>query len=424
MSRVSAKADCMVVPLVFLLSSSTFAAGFIEDSKTTLTLRNYYFDRDYKGTSPQNAAREWAQGGIIRFTSGFTPGFIGFGLDATGMMGIKLDSSPDRSGTGLLPRDAQSRRSANEYSEVGLTAKAKVSQTELQVGTITTVLPIAFASPTRLLPQTFRGAYVRSTDIDKLSLHIGYLDRINYRDSTDYQPMAVASPNRRFLATAESNEFVFAGGDYQISPSLVLKYYYASLDNIYRKNYGGFEHVWSIGPGKLKTDFRYYHTGEDGTARAGHVDNDTTGVMFNYSLGPHTIGAGYMRLDGDTAMPYLAGTEPLVVSEGFLSSEFLNPKERSWQALYSYDFTNLGVPGLKATARYIQGNNIELPTLGGDGLTESERYFELAYAFQGQLKGLTLRARNSMYRNDFSSAASFRDDNETRINIDYTVRLW
>jgi hypothetical protein len=424
MLRISAKANGIVVPLTFLLSSSTFASGFVEDSKATLILRNYYFDRDYKGTTPQNAAREWAQGGIIRFTSGFTPGLIGFGFDATGMMGIKLDSSPDRSGTGLLPREVQSRRSADEYSELGLTAKAKVSKTELQVGTITTVLPVAFASPTRLLPQTFRGAYVRSTDIDKLSLHVGYLDRINYRDSTDYQPMAVASPNRRFLATAESNEFVFAGGDYQLSPSLLFKYYYASLDNIYRKNYGGFEHVWSIGPGKLKTDFRYYHTGEDGAARAGHVDNDTTGVMFNYSLGPHTIGAGYMRLDGDTAMPYLAGTEPLVVSEGFLSSEFLNPKERSWQALYSYDFTALGVPGLKATARYIQGNNIELPTLGGDGLTESERYFELAYAFQGQLKGLTLRARNSMYRNDFSSAASFRDDNETRINIDYTVRLW
>jgi hypothetical protein len=424
MLRASTKVGCLVFPIALLASGGSFAEGFITDSKAALTLRNYYFDRDYKGATPQNAAREWAQGGILKFTSGFTPGLVGFGLDAIGMVGIKLDSSPDRSGTGLLPRDPQSGRAADEYSKFGLTAKAKISKTELQLGTISTFLPIAFASPTRLLPQTFRGAYLRSSDIEKLSLHVGYLDRINYRDSTNYQPMAVASPNRRFLATAESDKFVFAGGDYQLTPALTLKYYYASLDNIYRKNYGGFEHFLDIGEGKLKTDFRYYHTGESGSAKAGHVDNDNTGVMFNYSIGAQTFGAGYMRLDGDTAMPYLAGTEPLVVSEGFLSSEFLNPKERSWQALYSYDFAALGVPGLKATARYIKGTNIELPTLGGDGLTESERYLELSYAFQGQLKGLSVRARNSIYRNDFSSAASFRDDNETRINIDYTISLW
>jgi hypothetical protein len=57
-------------------------------------------------------------------------------------------------------------------------------------------------------------------------------------------------------------------------------------------------------------------------------------------------------------------------------------------------------------------------------LTESERYLELSYAFQGSLKGISVRLRNSLYRNDFSSAATFRDDNETRINIDYTLSLW
>ncbi len=207
------------LPIAFSICGIASAQGFFEDSKATVTLRNYYFDRDYKGTTPQSAAREWAQGGIMRFTSGFTPGVVGFGLDAVGMMGIKLDSSPDRSGTGLLPRDAVTRRAPDEYSELGLTAKAKVSKTELQVGSISTFLPIAFASPTRLLPQTFRGAYIRSTDIDKFSLHAGYLDRINYRDSTDYQKMSVASPNRRFIPTAESDKFIFMGGDYQITPA-------------------------------------------------------------------------------------------------------------------------------------------------------------------------------------------------------------
>ncbi|WP_416427748.1 OprD family porin (plasmid) [Pseudomonas sp. App30] len=418
------KAVSLLLPFACSAATLSYAGSFIDDSKATLTLRNYYFDRDYKGVTPQNAAREWAQGGILKIVSGFTPGLVGFGLDATGMLGIKLDSAPDRSGTGLLPRNATSKRASDEYSELGLTAKAKISKTELQIGTISTFLPIAFASPTRLLPQTFRGAYLRSADLDQFSLHVGYLDRINYRDSTDYQRMSVASPNRRFLATAESDKFLFAGGDYQVSQALTLKYYYASLDNIYTKNYAGFEHNMAVGYGKLKTDFRYYLTEENGAAKAGPVDNRNAGVMFTYSLQAHTFGMGYMRLDGNTAMPYLAGTEPLVVSEGFLSSEFLNPKEHSWQVLYSYDFAAQGMPGLKATARYIKGDHIDLPSLGGDGLTESERYLELSYAFQGSLKGFTVRLRNSLYLNDFSTAASMRDDNETRVNIDYTVSLW
>ena len=409
-----------------LLACSVQAAGFIEDSKASLTLRNYYFDRDYKGTSVQSATREWAQGFIFKYTSGFTEGPVGFGLDAQAMLGLKLDSSPDRTGTGLLPFDASDREPRDDYSELGLTAKVKVSKTELQAGTISTFLPIAFASPTRLLPQTFRGTYLRSQDIDGLTLHAGWMDRMNQRDSTNYQKMSVAAPNGRFNGAVQSDSFIFIGGDYQWSDALTLKYYHAELDDMYRKDYFGFVDNRAVGPGKLKTDFRYFITDEDGAGRAGPVDNHNLGLMFTYSLGSHALGVGYMRQDGDTAMPYLAGTEPLVNSEGALSSEFLNPKERTWQVRYDYDFAAVGVPGLKGMLRYLRGSNIELPDrLGGSGLTESEKDIELSYVVQsGTFKGVGLRVRHAWYRNDFAPTASFRDDNELRINVDYTLALW
>jgi hypothetical protein len=104
------------------ISPALLAQGFIEDSKATLTSRNYYFDRDYKGDSAQSATREWAQGFILRFTSGYTPGTVGFGLDAQGLLGLKLDSSPDRTGTGLLPYDPVTREPNDSYSKLGLTA--------------------------------------------------------------------------------------------------------------------------------------------------------------------------------------------------------------------------------------------------------------------------------------------------------------
>ncbi|QXH33905.1 OprD family porin [Pseudomonas muyukensis] len=415
----------MFLAVGLLCSSAAQAAGFIEDSHADLVLRNFYFDRNYLGTTPQAAAREWAQGFILNVSSGFTEGPVGFGLDAKGMLGVKLDSSADRAGTGLLPFDRSTREPADDYSELGLTGKLRISHTELQGGTISTFLPIAFASPARLLPQTFRGAYLRSSDIERLALHAGWLDRINLRDSSDYQKMSVAAPNGRFNGAATSDRFTFLGGDYAWSEALTLRYYHAALDELYRKDFLGFIDNRPLGPGRLKSDLRLFVTAEEGAAKAGPVDNRNTALMLTYAWGSHSLGIGYMRLAGDTAMPYLYGTEPLVITEGTLSSEFLNPKERSWQARFDQDFAGLGVPGLKGMLRYVHGDNIELPKFGGGGLSESEKDIELSYVVQqGSFKGLVLRLRHAWYRNDFLAGASHRDDNELRVNVDYTIKLW
>ena len=407
------------------LAGAVQAAGFVEDSHASLTFRNYYFDRNYQNETNIAARREWAQGFVLKATSGFTEGPVGFGLDALGLLGVKLDSSRDRVGTGLLPVE-HSGEAPDQYGELGLTAKVRYSKTQLDLGTQYPQLPILFASPARLLPQTFRGAYLRSQDVDRLSLHAGWLDRMNQRDSTDYEEFMVAAPNGRFKGKAVSDRFLFLGGDYALTPGLTLRYYHASLEDIYVQDFVGAVHTTALGPGKLKTDFRYFLSDEDGQARAGSVDNRGGGVMFSYAIGAHTLGAGAMYSSGSTAMPYIAGSEPYWHSEGALSSEFLNPKEHTWQLRYDYDFAGLGLPGLTAMVRYLEGSNIELaPRYGGSDLRESERDLELSYVVQsGTFKNLAFRVRNALYRNDFRPNASFRDDNETRVNIDYTWKFW
>ncbi len=120
-----------------------------------LTLRNYYLDRDYKDDGAKTAAREWAQAFMLNLESGYTPGVVGFGLDVRGLMGVKLDSSPDRSGTELLPVSASDKRAADEYSRLAPTAKLRFAQTTVKAGDVSIFLPFAFASPSRLLPRPF-----------------------------------------------------------------------------------------------------------------------------------------------------------------------------------------------------------------------------------------------------------------------------
>ena len=423
--RVAALATALLFAQGFHAKAE--ASGFVEDSKGTLTLRNYYFDRNYLGETNIAARREWAQGFIFDAKSGFTEGPVGFGLDVQGMLGVKLDSSPDRVGTGLLPTPSRRGEHApDSYSDLGLTGKMRYSQTELNVGTVAPFLPILLSSPSRMLWQTFRGGYLRSKDLPGLSLHAGYLDRVNQRDSGDYQKMSVAAPNGRFNPTATSDRFLFAGGDYEAAKGLTLSYYQARLEDIYQQHYLGGIFQTPLGPGTFKTDIRYFNSSEDGLAKAGPVDNQNIGALFIYKLGGHRLTTGGMLLSGKTAMPYIAGAEVHVPSELALSSEFINPDEHNWGVRYDYDFTALGVPGLSATARYLKGSNIELPQkFGGSGLHESERDLELSYVIQsGSLKGVGFRVRNALYRNNFAPNATFRDDNETRINIDYTLKLW
>lgn len=412
--------------LLLLAQGTAQAGGFIEDSQGSLTLRNFYFDRDYKGESNISARREWAQGFILNLKSGFTEGPVGFGLDLQGMLGVQLDSSRDRVGTGLLPVQRGSGEAAQEYSELGITGKMRYSKTELHVGTVMPRLPILISSPARLLWQTFRGGHLRSQDIPGLSFQGGYLSRMNQRDSTDYQKITIAASNGRFDGTAESDEFIFLGGDYALTKELTLSYYHARLDEIYQQNYLGAIHQFKLGPGEFKTDFRWFLSDEEGDGKAGSVDNQYVGLNFGYKLGGHRLTVGGALSSGDSAMPYIAGSEPHLISEYALSSEFLNADEHYWNVRYDYDFAAVGIPGLTGMLRFMRGTNVELPErLGGRDREETERYLELSYVVQsGPIKGVALRVRNARYQNSFAANATMRDDNETRVNVDYTWKLW
>ncbi|OLS63595.1 Porin-like protein NicP precursor [Pseudomonas putida] len=407
------------------LAAQGAAAGLIEDSSATLTARNFYLDRDYKGDTPYPAAREWAQGFILKANSGFTEGTVGFGLDLTGLLGLKLDSSPERTATQLLAYNSRTREARDEYSELGLTLKARVSKTRLSLGTQFPSLPVITASPARLLPQSFRGVSLVSDEWDDLTLHAGRMDRVNLRDSTDYEPIGLASPNGRFKAGATSEHFDFYGGEYRPTSGLTLRLLRAELDDIYTQDFFGVLHMAPLGTGRFRSDVRIFNSREDGRAKAGSIDNLNVGAMFTYLWGVHGLGVGYMRQFGDSAFPYIAGGEPSVLSDGTMSADFVNPRERTWAVRYDHDFAGIGLPGLTGMVRYLHGDSIDLPALGGSRLTESSKDFELAYVVQsGPAKGLVLRIREAFYRNQQGAASSFRSDNETRINIDYTLKIW
>lgn len=447
------KSTLAIAVAVGLLAQQANAAGFIEDSKATLKLRNFYINNDNRDsgtTKNANYQEEWGQGFQLDFTSGFTQGTVGFGVDAIGLLGVRLDSGKGRHGNPasssyggtVFPTDSDGR-AVSDFSSLGLTAKAKISQTELRYGTLMPKLPVVSYNDGRLLPQTFEGGQITSNEFKDLTLIGGQIEHAKGRNSSNNEELSIAGANN--ARTGEfSNKFLYGGADYKLNKDLLLQYYYGNLKDFYKQHFLGLTHNWAIGPGVLKSDLRYFHSTDDGkngsdpayyssgdyrgqVSGKGKVDNNLLSGLFLYSVEGHTFGAGYQVSNGSSDFPWLNqgdGSSAYIITDMQIS-KFARAGERTWQARYSYDFAKLGAPGLTAGLVYLRGDNID--TVGsagqvtGTGRSEWERDITLAYVVQdGPLKNLGVMWKNAMWRNDIPST---RDQDENRLIVSYSIPL-
>lgn len=394
------------------------AEGFIDDSKLKLQLRNVYFNenfRDEHGMSTRAARTaksertEWAQGFLLDYQSGFTQGTMGFGIDALGLLGVKLDSGRGRSGTGLLPVHDDGR-AADEFASAGVTAKARLAKTTVKYGTLLPKTPVLIYNDARLLPQTYQGTQISSSDIENLTVTGGYLDRFKLRDSTDSMPIVPDG-----FSGDKSGDFSYAGAEYKLGKDIRLSYFYGELDNFYRQNFAGIQHDLPLAGGVLTSDLRYFHSADTGSAFDGKIDNDMLSGQLSYAIAGHTMGGGYQTLSGDAGLPFISGATVYSFSNAGIG-KFIEEDEKTWMLNYGYNFAAAGVPGLTFSTRYLSGNDGKSDTT----VKEWERDTELAYVVQGgSFNGLGVRLRNYVYRSDFSRG---RDSN--RIYLTYDIVLW
>lgn len=441
-----------------LTLSNVANAAFIEDSKAKLDLRNYYFDNDNResqgdvgvGAAHNGQVREWGQAFQLNLQSGFTEGTVGFGVDALGLLGVRLDgggragkTGQDRNPSALFPLESDGS-ARDEFSSVGLTGKIRVSKTVAHVGTLQPKLPVVTFNDGRLLPQTFEGAQITSNEIDNLTLVAGQLEHAKGRASSNADSLAIAGAR----VGTDSNKFYYGGADYKINKDLLVQYYYGNLDDFYKQHFLGLTHTLALGAGSLKSDLRYFDTSSDGkngsaagradgylgsgyygrnaagnAITAGEVDNRTWSAFFTYSLEGHALSAGYQQVSGDSqfiqlnqgSVPGQGGATTYLITDRQITN-FARAGERTWITQYGYDFGKVGVPGLTANVLYMKGDNIK--SAAGD-LKEWERDLTVSYVLQdGAMKGLGFAWRNASLR---SEAAADTDQN--RLIVSYSIPL-
>lgn len=459
--KLKAIAQTVSLSALGLALSIPAQAAFIEDSKASLELRNFYMNRDFRNSNThvgdkapanpavagykgrQSKAEEWAQGFLFRYESGYTEGTVGVGVDAMGFAGLKLDGGRGTSNTGLLlPRNNNRNKDGkvpDSYGELGATFKAKLSNSVLKAGTLMPKLPTVSSGDSRLLPQTFTGVHINSKEIDNLTLDVGRLGRMNQRNSTDNESI-VAVVGQQAYGTAKgakfnkkpgnelgrkstrtnagsSSKFDFASASYKWGSSgLTTAYHFGQLQDVYKQHILNGVYTHQIADNQsITADLRYAKTSEDGKSG---IDNKAVSGLLSYKLGHNNFALGYQKMSGDTGYAYIDSTDPFLANYVQVR-DFALTDEKSWQARYIYDFAGVGVPGLTLMTRYISGSNIYMGAGKSRG-NEWERDTDIGYVFQdGSLKGLGIKWRNATVRSDVSVGKV----DENRLIVSYTIPL-
>ncbi|WP_409318379.1 OprD family porin [Pseudomonas sp. KCJK9016] len=397
------------------VSDQAEAKGFVEDAKLTETLKNYYFNRDNKNGGHDQ--KDWTQGFLGNFTSGYTQGTVGVGIDAFGYLAVKLDGGDGTSGTGNMSRSNAVK--ANGYAhdvndsqgKAGAAIKFRISKTELKIGDQQpTTAPVFAIGGSRILPQTASGFQLQSSEIKDLDLEAGHFYSATSQDKNAREGGLYAT-----YAGVEAKSIDYFGGKYGITDNLTASLYGAKLEDIWNQYYANVNLTTPFGGDtSLNTDFNIYRTTDTGSAKAGDISNTTFSLATALSfLKAHTFTLAFQKVNGDTPFDYIGvgknnrGGDSIFLANSIQYSDFNGAGEKSLQARYDLKMAEYGVPGLSFMVRYVKGWDIDgthtpagsaYTGLYGEDGKHHETNFEAKYVVQsGPAKDLSFRIRQAWH---------------------------
>ncbi|QTD32219.1 OprD family porin [Pseudomonas fluorescens] len=436
---VAAAASTQMATAAPFVSDQAEAKGFVEDAKADLLIRNYYFNRDNKDRAKD--VKDWTQGIWGNFSSGYTQGTVGVGVDAFGYLAIKLDGGDGTSGSGNMSRSDvvnpnNGARDVNDsQGKAGAAIKFRVSKTELKIGDMQpSTAPVFAIGGSRILPQTASGFQLQSSEVKDLDLEAGHFYSGTSQDKNARDGDLFAN-----YAGVAANSIDYFGGKYGITENLSASLYGAKLEDIWNQYYANVNLTTPFGGDtSLNTDFNIYRTTDTGDAKAGDISNTTFSLATALSfLKAHTITLAFQKVNGDTPFDYIGigknnrGGDSIFLANSIQYSDFNAPNEKSAQIRYDLKMAEYGVPGLSFMTRYVKGWDIDgthtpagsaYAGLYGEDGKHNETNFEAKYVVQsGPAKDLSFRLRQAWH---FANADEGEGDvKEFRLIVDYPLSL-
>ncbi|MBV7545009.1 OprD family porin [Pseudomonas sp. PDM26] len=429
---VAAAASTQLAVAAPFVSDQAEAKGFVEDSKLDLLVRNYYYNRNKKDGAVDD--KDWTQGIQGMYSSGYTQGLIGVGVEAWGQLAIKLDGTDKYAGSGNMSVDGDGQVNNNQ-GKAGAAAKFRISKTELKVGDMQpSTSPVFAVGGSRILHQTASGIQLQSSEVTDLDLEAGHFYSATSQDSNARDGDLWAT-----YAGVQANSIDYFGGKYGITPDLSVSLYGAKLEDVWNQYYANANYTLALGgDNSINFDGNIYNTQDTGNAKAGEISNTAYSLAAAYSfLKAHTVTLGFQKVNGDTPFDYIGvgknnrGGDSIFLANSIQYSDFNAPGEKSVQARYDLKMAEYGVPGLSFMVRYVNGWNIDgtntpanspyAGLYGADG-KHHETNVEAKYVIQtGPAKDLSFRIRQAWHSANTDEGEG--DISEFRLITDYPLNI-
>ena len=411
------------------------ADGFVEGSHLSVNTRNYYMNRDRRDVHTDDS-KEWGQGFLGTFESGYTQGTVGFGLDAHAMLGLKLDGGGGTDGSSILPYGSGNGKAPGSFSTAGGTLKMRALDTELKAGDLFLNNPVIAGGMTRMLPQTFRGVTLANHSLDGWMFEGGQASFTKLYNQSGHQ--RIGTSYGALPSHTDAQHMNWAGVSFSGMPGLTSNLYASELKDVWNQYYYDLDYTYALNDlVSLNPGLHYYHTQDTGQSLLGNIDNNTYSLHFSVGVGHHSVTAAYQRVNGNTPFDYIAQGDSVYLDNSQQYSDFNGPNERSWKLKYAYDFSGLGMPGLTSAVSYISGKtdltSVDPQSRGysrwysaeGKDAKHWERDIDLKYVVQGgKAKDLAVRLQWATNRGSNGYSAVDNDVDEYRVIVDYPINLF
>ncbi|MEN0105200.1 MAG: OprD family outer membrane porin, partial [Pseudomonas sp.] len=306
------------------------ASGFIEGQSLGLSTRNFAAqerrqDSWHFNIPKSDGSREptydrstWVQGTQLNYSSGYSQGPVGFGLDVGAFAAVNLERGKGAiAGGGNRTLAENDGRGVAEWSKLGVAdLRARVSSTELKVGRFIMDTPVFGSLDNRPLPSSFDGVAISSAELGNLVLQAASFTKASPRTGAGDEPFTTEYGTRE----VKGDRFSYLGGTYTPISNLELSGFAGRFKDIWDQYYLGVTHT--AGDSQtlaLKTAFTGYHTQDSGKRLAGYIDNSAYSLAFTLTHQAHALTFGWQQIHGDEYFDYVHETGAIYLANSLFS---------------------------------------------------------------------------------------------------------
>lgn len=313
--------------------------GFIGGSHLGGSLRTFVDQQTIDGLIKRHA---WTEDLQIDLQSGFTPGVVGVGADASLFAAWRVASSPN-AGNMIHVDSSGASTDDRTWAYLGrYDVKLRAGESSvLKVGLLQVSNAFLESKDNRGLPPTFRGIAFTSTPTESLNVEAGRFNAVIARGHTD-----LASLTTNYGGIPFGN-VTYVGANLNLAKDQTITVYQDQVQDVWNQTYVDLA-LASGDPANVRWsgNANAYFTRDTGGQMQGRIANNAYSLTLSATHGAFTGTVAYQRIASDQFFDYVGESWGIALANA-LVVDYVAPHEQSLQLRGVIDGRAFGLTGAR-----------------------------------------------------------------------------